>query len=100
LAFTHGNTPAGRRRFPGRVAATASSALARSPADPPGAEVPLPERAVASHTAHVLTRQRAWIIVMLAVPWIGAILYFWHHRPRDGRVPPSLADEARERLGA
>jgi hypothetical protein len=36
--------------------------------------------------------------LVFAAPWIVAILWNWHKRPRDGVVPPSLAETARKRL--
>jgi hypothetical protein len=39
-----------------------------------------------------------FVFVVAAAPWIAGIAWFWRHRPRDGAVPPSMADRARERL--
>jgi len=41
-----------------------------------------------------------WVVPFLfAAPWIAAILAYWRKaRPRDGAVPPSAADLARQRL--
>jgi hypothetical protein len=36
--------------------------------------------------------------LVFAAPWIVAILWNWHKRPRDGAVPPSLAETVRKRL--
>ena len=41
----------------------------------------------------------AWLIGLAAgAPWIVGIVYLWRRAPRDGTVPPSLAEEARRRL--
>jgi hypothetical protein len=40
-----------------------------------------------------------WPVVLLAgLPWIVGIVYYWRHRVRDGSVPPSLAEQVRNRL--
>jgi hypothetical protein len=40
-----------------------------------------------------------WLLpVGFAAPWITAIIVFWRKRPRDGEIPPSMADAARKRL--
>jgi hypothetical protein len=36
--------------------------------------------------------------LVFAAPWIIAILWNWHKRPRDAAVPPSLAETVRKRL--
>jgi hypothetical protein len=36
--------------------------------------------------------------VVFGAPWIVAIAWLWSKRPRDGAVPPSLAETARKRL--
>jgi len=38
------------------------------------------------------------VVLILVIPWIGAIFYFWWHRPKDGAIPRSMGDEAREHL--
>jgi len=40
-----------------------------------------------------------WLVYLgFAMPWVVPIVWFWHQRPRDGAVPPSMADLARKRL--
>jgi hypothetical protein len=43
-----------------------------------------------------------WKAVLLALlfasPWIAAIAWLWSRRPRDGSLPPSMAEQARKRL--
>ena len=40
-----------------------------------------------------------WLLpVVFGAPWIAAIVWLWSKRPRDGAVPPSLAEMARKRL--
>jgi hypothetical protein len=43
---------------------------------------------------------RKWLVVLLLLvaPWIVGIVYYWRRRPRDGWIPPSIADMARNRL--
>ena len=42
---------------------------------------------------------QAWLIVLAAgSPWLVGISYFWHRRPRDGAIPPSMADWLRRQL--
>jgi hypothetical protein len=36
--------------------------------------------------------------VLFGMPWIVGIAWFWRHLPRDGAIPPSMADRARQRL--
>jgi hypothetical protein len=38
------------------------------------------------------------LLVVIGSPWIAATLWFWRQRPRDGRIPLSMADSARLRL--
>ena len=41
----------------------------------------------------------AWVFPPLfSAPWIVACIWLWVRRPRDGEVPKSGADLARERL--
>jgi hypothetical protein len=46
------------------------------------------------HTGIVL----ALLVLFVVTPWLAAIVYYWRRRPRDGFVPPSLADLNRSRL--
>jgi hypothetical protein len=40
-----------------------------------------------------------WLLPALFVaPWLVPSIWLWRRRPRDGAVPPSMADTARERL--
>jgi hypothetical protein len=47
-------------------------------------------------------RTEAWwiwlLFVGIASPWVTAIIYYWRKRPRDGAIPPSMAEAARKRL--
>jgi len=36
--------------------------------------------------------------LLFGSPWIMAIVYYWMHRPRDGAIPMSMAEQARQRL--
>ena len=41
----------------------------------------------------------AWVFPPLfSAPWIVACIWLWLRRPRDGEIPKSAADLARERL--
>lgn len=40
------------------------------------------------------------ISLLLGAPWIVAIILMWSRAPRPDRVPPSMAERARERLWA
>jgi hypothetical protein len=41
----------------------------------------------------------AWLVpTLFGAPWLAAIAWCWRHRPRDGAIPPSMADLARQRL--
>jgi hypothetical protein len=42
----------------------------------------------------------AWPLfpLIFGAPWIIAIAWYWRRRVRDGAIPPSMADYARERL--
>jgi hypothetical protein len=43
----------------------------------------------------------SWWVLLLIVfgaPWLAAIAWLWSKRPRDGTVPPSMAEAARKRL--
>jgi hypothetical protein len=42
----------------------------------------------------------AWLLLLFAfgAPWVIGIGYYWRHRPRDGAIPMSMADQARQRL--
>ena len=35
---------------------------------------------------------------IFGAPWIAGIIWYWHIRPRDGAIPPSMAETARKRL--
>jgi hypothetical protein len=37
-------------------------------------------------------------LLLGTAPWVAGIVWFWRQRPRDGAIPPSMADRARERL--
>jgi hypothetical protein len=37
--------------------------------------------------------------VLFGAPWIVGIVYYWRKIPRDGSIPPSLADRVRRQLG-
>jgi hypothetical protein len=40
-----------------------------------------------------------WLIVLAAgAPWIVGIVWAWRRLPRDGAVPLSLGERARQRL--
>ncbi len=42
---------------------------------------------------------QAWLMLVAAgSPWIVGIVDYWHHRPRDGAIPPSMADRVQHRL--
>jgi hypothetical protein len=41
----------------------------------------------------------ALLLALLAgSPWIAAIVWVWRRRPRDGAIPPSIGERARQRL--
>jgi hypothetical protein len=41
----------------------------------------------------------AWLFPFVCgAPWMVAIVYYWRRRPRDGAIPMSTADRARQRL--
>jgi hypothetical protein len=41
----------------------------------------------------------AWLLPLgFGAPWLAAIAWLWNKRPRDGAIPPSMADAARKRL--
>ena len=40
-----------------------------------------------------------WLVGLgFASPWIAASIYLWRKIPRDGAIPPSMADIAKKRL--
>jgi hypothetical protein len=41
-----------------------------------------------------------WLLPTLSLPWLVGIVSLWRLRPRDGWIPPSAGDRARERLTA
>lgn len=45
-----------------------------------------------------MARRTLLIALAAAFPWVVGIVYYWRRRPRDGAIPPSMADEARRRL--
>jgi hypothetical protein len=36
--------------------------------------------------------------LVLATPWFVAVVWCWYRRPRDGSIPPSMAELARKRF--
>jgi hypothetical protein len=44
----------------------------------------------------------AWVLVgiiaALTTPWVAGIVWAWRHKPRDGAIPLSPAEHARQRL--
>jgi hypothetical protein len=58
---------------------------------------------IGAHTSLVVvavsTPWWAWLLpLVFGAPWLVGIAWFWHHRPRDGDVPPSMADQIKKRL--
>jgi hypothetical protein len=37
------------------------------------------------------------VTFLVLAPWIAASIWFWLSRPRDGAIPPSMAEAARQR---
>jgi hypothetical protein len=41
----------------------------------------------------------AWLLpTLVGAPWVAAIVWVWRRRPRDGFVPVSAGEHARQRL--
>jgi len=42
-----------------------------------------------------------WLLpIAICAPWIAAIAWTWARRPKDGWIPQSVGDRARQRLEA
>jgi hypothetical protein len=43
----------------------------------------------------------AWLLpTAVGAPWVAAIVWLWRRRPRDGFIPASMADHARQRFSS
>jgi hypothetical protein len=43
----------------------------------------------------------AWLLpTLVGAPWAAAIVWLWRYRPRDGFIPVSMAEHARQRFSA
>jgi hypothetical protein len=38
------------------------------------------------------------LVLVFGAPWIAGIVWAVHHSSRDGAIPPSMGDRARQRL--
>jgi hypothetical protein len=43
----------------------------------------------------------AWLLpTLVGAPWVAGIAWLWRHQPRDGFIPLSMGEHARQRLSA
>jgi hypothetical protein len=45
-----------------------------------------------------LKRSDLLLLLVVLVPWIGGIIWYWRRRPKDGEIPLSMGERARRRL--